>query len=259
MLDALLVGFHRPVHHRRRRAEPGLVGAPHDVNPFVRRCLAVTVQQATDAIDQDLGAAAGNAVETRCSQPVDDGRHGQLGQARQVNHLGRRERVQFERRIAGLDGAKEIFIPGQRQVRIVPALEQQLHAADRNRLVDFAEQLLEPEHVPFRRSDRAIERTEVALRHADVRVVDVAIDDVRDDPFGMFAATDLVGETAEQRSRRDSIQVERLPGVNAAAGPNLRRNAIDGHLAVEPTTLAAPAASKKRRSRAAVTSPASSA
>ena len=71
VLDALLVRLHRPVHHRRRRAQAGAVRLAHDVEPFVGRRLAVAVQQLADAIDEDLGAAAGNAVEAGGNQPLD--------------------------------------------------------------------------------------------------------------------------------------------------------------------------------------------
>src|ERR671922_8161 len=69
-----------------------------------------------------------------------------------------------------LHRAEEIFVPLDRQVRVVAALQQQLVAADGNRLVDFAQDLLEAEHVAVARADVAIERAEVTLRHADVRV-----------------------------------------------------------------------------------------
>src|SRR5437016_13572484 len=94
-----------------------------------------------------------------------------------MDHLGRRERVQFEGGISLLDCAEQIFVPRQGQVRIVTALQQQLRAADGNRLVDLAKQLLEAEYVSLRGTDGAIERAEVTFRNADVRVVDVAIDD----------------------------------------------------------------------------------
>ena len=98
MLEALFVGLDRPVHHRRRRAQAGAMGVAHDVEPFVGRRLAVAVQQPADAVDEDLGAAAGNAVEAGGDQPLDHRRHRQLRQARQVNDLRRRQRVQLERR-----------------------------------------------------------------------------------------------------------------------------------------------------------------
>ena len=94
------------------------------------------------------------------------------------------------------------------------ALQQQLHAADRDRLVDLPEDLVEPEHVAFGRSDRPVERAEVALRDADVRVVDVAVDDVGDDALGMLARADRVGQPAEQRRRRVPIELERLGGAS---------------------------------------------
>ena len=121
----------------------------HDVEPFVRRRLAVAVQQLAHAIDEDLGAAAGNAVEARGDQPIDHGRHRQARRAREVDHLGRRQRVQLERRIALLHRAEEILVPLDRQVGVVAALQQQLHAADGDRLVDLAEDLVEAEDVAF--------------------------------------------------------------------------------------------------------------
>src|SRR4051812_13457758 len=94
--------------------------------------------------------------------------------------------MQLERRIAGLHRAKQVFVPRDRQVRVVATLQQQLIAADGNRLVDLPEDLLEAKDVTLRGSDRTIERAEVAARDADVGVVDVAVDDVRDDPLGML-------------------------------------------------------------------------
>ena len=118
--------------------------------------------------------------------------------------------------IALLHRAEQILVPLDRQIGIVAALQQQLHAAERDRLVDLAEDLLEAEHVALARSDRPVERAEVAARHADVRVVDVAVDDVGDDAVGMLARADAVGELAEQRQRRVVIQLERLGGAHAA-------------------------------------------
>ena len=43
----------------------------HHVEPFVGGRLAVAVEQLADAIDEDLGAATGNAVEAGGDQPID--------------------------------------------------------------------------------------------------------------------------------------------------------------------------------------------
>ena len=55
---------------------PGAVRLAHDVEPLVGRRLAVAVEQLAHAIDQDLRAAAGNAVEPGRDQPLDHLRHG---------------------------------------------------------------------------------------------------------------------------------------------------------------------------------------
>ena len=163
VLEPLLVGLDRPVHHRRGGSQSGAVRVPHHVEPLVGGRLAVAVQQLADAIDEDFSAATRDAVEARGDQPVEHLGDRKLRQPREVDHLRRRQRVQLERRIALLDRAEEIFVPRQRQVGVVPSLQQQLHAADRDRLVDLPEQLVEAEHVAFGGADRPIERAEVAL------------------------------------------------------------------------------------------------
>ena len=211
VLDALFQRLDRPVHHRRGRPQAAVMRVAHHVEPFVRGRLAVTVQKPAHAIDENLGAAAGNAVEARGDQPIDDLGHAELRQPRQVDHFGRRQRVQLEIRIALLDGAEQIFVPGERQIGVVPALQQQLHAADFDRLVDLPEDLVEAEDVAFARADVAIERAEVALRDADVRVVDVAIDDVGDGAVRMLAQADTVGQPAKhvRRARADTARALR--------------------------------------------------
>ncbi len=223
VLQALRQRLHRAVHHRRRRAQSRAVGMTHHVEPFVSGRLAVAVQQPAHAIDEDLGAAAGNAVEADRDQPVDHAGHRQPRQTRQVDHLGRRQGVQPKCRVARLHRSEQVLVPLDRQVGIVPALQQQLAAAERDGLVDLAEDFVEPEHVPFRRSDRTVERAEVAARDADVRVVDVAIDDVGDDAIGMTARTDFVGQRAEKRRRRLRVQLERLGPIEPSATPHLVR------------------------------------
>ena len=101
--------------------------------------------------------------------------------------------MQPERRIPLLYRAEQILVPLDGQIRVVPALQQQLSPAERNRLVDLPENLSETENVSVRRADGPIERAEVAACDADVRVVDVAIDDVGDDALGMLAGANFVG------------------------------------------------------------------
>ena len=166
--------------------------------------------------------------------------------------------MQLERGIFLLHRAEEILVPLQRQVGIVPALEQQLPAAERDRLVDLSEDLLEPEHVAFRRTHGPIERAEVAPGHADVRVVDVAIDDVGDDAVGVLAGADLVGQLAEERRRRAAVQLERVGRFEPSSIRSRRERSLTviGKTAAAPSRSTTPDAARPARSILAV--PASS-
>ena len=125
--------------------------------------------------------------------------------------------MQLEVGISILDRTEEILVPRERQVRVVTALEEQLHTADLDRLINLPEDLLEAEHVAFARSHIAVERAEVALRDAHVRVVDVAVDDVGHGAIRMFAQADPVRKAAEHVSRRMLIERERLVRAHANA------------------------------------------
>jgi hypothetical protein len=129
--------------------------------------------------------------------------------------------------ILRLDGPEQFLVPLNRRIGIVAALQEQLVAADGDRLVDLAEDLLEAEDVAFVGADVAVERAEVALRHADVGVVHVAIDDVCDDAVGVFLQADAVGQLAEQCGGRPAIQIERLVTGDALTVPNLLRQPLD--------------------------------
>ena len=71
MLEPLLHRLDGSVHHRRRRPKARAVRVTHDVEPLVGGRLAVAVQQLPHAIDEDLGAAARNAVEPGGDQPIE--------------------------------------------------------------------------------------------------------------------------------------------------------------------------------------------
>ena len=76
-------------------------------------------------------------------------------------------------------------------------------------------------------ADGPVERAEVAARHADVRVVDVAVDDVADDPLGVLAGANGVGQPAEQVRGRAMIELERLGGVDPSALLHLLRDRLN--------------------------------
>ena len=72
-------------------------------------------------------------------------------------------------------------IPIQRQFRMVPALHQDLNPARRGKFVEFFVELFPAQHVMVGVFFRPVERAKLAVDVADVRVIDVAIDDVSHD------------------------------------------------------------------------------
>ena len=109
------------------------------------------------------------------------------------------------------------------------ALEQQLPAPDRKGLVNLPEQLVKTEHVAVVGPDGSVEGAERAPGDADVRVVDVAIDDVGYQPVRVPPGSDGVGQTAEQTDGGVDIQLQRLLAAESTTGQHLLRDRFDTH------------------------------
>ena len=186
----------------------------HHVQPLVGRRLRVAVEQLADAVDEDLGAAAGHAAEPGGHQPLRARRAPAAVEVCAMCRPRAAKRVQLEVRIARLHAAEQVLVPRDRQVGVVAALQQQLVAAERDRLVDLAVDLVEAEDVAVGVPDLAVERAEVAARDADVGVVDVAVDDVGDDAVGMLAA---------RGPRRPSVRATASAPGGRGAAPRRRR------------------------------------
>src|ERR1700756_3096375 len=95
--------------------------------------------------------------------------------------LWRTEPVNIDVRISFSDVPQEIDVPLERQFRMMPALHQDLHSACGSELVQLLIKLLEAEHVMIFVALGSIKRAEFAVHVADVRVVNIAIDDIRHD------------------------------------------------------------------------------
>src|SRR5207253_10584975 len=100
---------------------------------------------AAELLTEDLTAAAGNRVEARRDQLADHlfERHSEAP-GEEVD-LGRREAVDMDR-VMPLDVAQQVQVPGERDVGVVAALDQDLHAAQRAQLVDLPADVLERAH-----------------------------------------------------------------------------------------------------------------
>src|SRR5688500_4974481 len=88
------------------------------------------------------------------------------------------------------------------------ALDEDLNPAEGFRLVDLLADLLERERVPFPVLRPPVERAEAAVGDADVRVVDVSVDDERDDAVRMPLLPHAVRFAAELQQRCVRVEVE---------------------------------------------------
>ena len=164
------------------------------------------------AVDEDLGAAARDRVEAGVAQPRERLRHRELRAPRDVLDLGRRERVQVDR-VARLDRAEEILVVVDPEVGVMAALHEEPGAADRERLLDLlVDHRLRQEVALAHVAGPAVERAEVAVGDADVRVVEVPVDDERD-------LRGIVQPGCGSRSRR----VRRRRGRASGAARSRRR------------------------------------
>src|SRR6266571_1341460 len=124
-------------------------------------------------------------------------------------------------------------------------LDENLPAPQRLQLVDLATDLLEREHVAFAVLRPPVEGAEFAIRDADVRVVDVPVDDVGDHVLRMQPPACLVGEAPQLEQRRPLVQLDVRPELAAGAvdhGHATWRNWSD------PSGTRPRAASRRRKS-----------
>src|SRR3954468_23805796 len=84
-------------------------------------------------------------------------------------------------RVALLEGLEEILVVVDPEIGVVAALHEDAGAAERERLLDLLEDHRLRQQVALTAvAGAAVEGAEIAVGDADVRVVDVPVDDKRD-------------------------------------------------------------------------------
>ena len=178
VLDAVGHRLAEADDHRRRALHADRVRRLHDAQPIVRHDL-LRRNPLADAVDEDLRAAARQAVESRRLQALQCLLDGKPRLLCEVEDLRRRERVDRQHGKLALQAAQHFLVIGKTQLRMQAALNHQLRAARLDRLTRLFENFLVGEQVGVRRVQAAVEGAEAALVAADVRIVDVAVDDER--------------------------------------------------------------------------------
>ena len=165
-------------------------------------------------LHQDLRARAGQAPEPRLLQPRDHLRRGDLVDLAQVVDLRRGERVGVDLGEAFPQAAQQVAPPLGVEARVVSPLHQELAAVERREFLGLAVDLLAIEDVPCRVLRFAVEGAEAAVDDADVGGIDVAVDDVGDEPLGVLALPHQIGEAAEGGEVRFLVEEEGFGGVD---------------------------------------------
>src|SRR5690349_14512077 len=108
------------------------------------------------------------------------------------------------------DRAQQILIPFDFQFRMQAALHQNSRAAQIDGLLNLLEDHVFRVDVALGVPHRPVEGAEAAILGAEIRVVDVAIDDVADDPVGMVLAAHRVGRHPDADQIVAAEEVDRL-------------------------------------------------
>src|SRR5882724_1493556 len=108
----------------------------HDAEPIIthrfqwRNALA-------DAVDEDFAATPRNRTKAGLRELRDNLSQWQSEDFAEMNELARTKSVNIDLRELGFNVRKQVQIPLQGQLWMMPALHQDLGAAKRNRLLDF--------------------------------------------------------------------------------------------------------------------------
>src|SRR4051794_32051913 len=98
-----------------------------------------------------------------------------------MNELAGTEPVNVNGWKLPFDVGKQIQVPLQRQLRMVPALHQDLGAAERDGLFNLLIDFVMGDYVRILVSLDPVEGAELAVNIADVCIIDIAVHDIADD------------------------------------------------------------------------------
>ena len=133
---------------------------------------------------------------------------------------------------------EEILVVVDPEIGMVAALHEQAGAAERERLLDLLEDHRLRQQVALAPvTGTAVEGAEVAVRVADVRVVQVAVDDEGDAARVGPARPALVGDPADRDELARAQQRQRVLIGDPLAGARLLEDLTDRPVAVHRLTL----------------------
>ena len=149
-----------------------------------------------------------------------------------MDELAGAESMNVDLRKLAFDVREQVEIPLERQFGMMPALHQNLRAAESNSFLDFSVDLVVSNHVGIVVTFHAVEGAKFAINVTDVGVIDVPVDDVGDDliatPIVRVALgqnPSLLGQCAEF-FKRQMVKAERFGLIDSPAIPDLLEQGI---------------------------------
>ena len=136
--------------------------------------------------------------------------------------------MQLKSGILRTQRAEQVFIPLDSEVGVQPALHQDARAAERNGFIDLRADFFEAANVGVGCARATVERAKGPDDLADVRLVDVAIDDVGDDVLRVTPRAYLIGSGSHAC---DVVRFEQGPAL-VDGHPLAREHAIQDWLNV---------------------------
>ncbi len=140
VFDAVAERLDVAEHHRGRRRHADPVCRAHHVEPLGRRAL-VWADRLAHGLDEYLGAAARQRVEARVAQPPEHRLDAQVVEAREVDDLRRRERVDVDGE-GVRDVPEHLLEKLEPQIGVQAALHEELRAAEGDHLVELRVELV---------------------------------------------------------------------------------------------------------------------
>ena len=226
MRHAVGVRLDVPEHHRRGGGKPERVRGLHDGQPVGGQGLERRDGPA-HPVHEDLTPSPGDAVEPRGLQAAQHLLQRPPAHLDDVLDLGGREGVHVQTRELLLERAQKVLVPLQGEIGVVATLHEDAGAAEGQGLLDLGVERLFRVQVSLGVARIAIEGAEGAAHDADVRIVDVAIDDVGHDRLRVQAATHQVGRHPEIEKRCRTKKTQSLGGLEPLAGRDAIQDRID--------------------------------
>ena len=170
-----------------------------NIDPITREALQAS-DFVADFVVENFGAAAWDGIEPGIAQAENRIANAEAAVLSDGNNLGSRIAMEMNLWEAHFDSAQHLFVPINLQVGMQPTLHQHTGAAEFHGLANLFVDGIEIENVTFfcgRAFQRTIEGAEGAVFGAEIRVINVAVDDVGDGAFGMKLAAHRVGFHAD--------------------------------------------------------------